>query len=129
MTVRWSRRTQGLPPNFPPIIGEGPMEDTIQGATTTSQVEENIVVESGYQFTSYTNSLAQEPPICDTSFHGPVEGHVDSPVRPDYGPDAPLWGTSMGQAIASFGVCRPSPEHPSYSEKEYRQIQSAIHCA
>ena len=58
-------------------------------------MEENIVVESGDQFT-YTNPLAQKPPIGDTSFHGPVEGHVDSPVRPDYGPNAPFWGTSMG---------------------------------
>ena len=56
------------------------MEATVQGATTTSQVEENIVVESGDQFTSYRNPLAQQPPVGDTSFHGPVEGHVDSPV-------------------------------------------------
>ena len=72
------------------------MEATVQGAATTSQVEENIVVEIGDQFTSYTNPLAQQPLVGDTSFHGPMEGRVDSPVHPDYGPDAPFWGTSMG---------------------------------
>ena len=105
------------------------MEATGQGAATTSHVEENIVVESGDQFTSYTNPLAQQPPVGDTSFHGPVEGRVDSPVRPDYCPEAPFWGTSMGQVIASFGVHRPSPEDSSPGEEEYRQIQSAIHRA
>ena len=55
------------------------MEDTDQGATTTSQVEENLVVEGGDQFASY-----------DTSFHGHVEGHVDSLVCLNYGPNAPF---------------------------------------
>ena len=102
------------------------MEATDQGDATTSHVKENIVVKSGDQFTSYTNPLAQQPPDGNTSFHGPVEGHVDSPVRSDYGLDAPFWGTSMGHAIASLGVRRPYPEHPSYSEEEYRKIQSPI---
>ena len=88
------------------------MEATDQGATTTSHVEENLVVESGDQFTSYVTPLVQQPPMGDTSFHAPVEGRVDSLVHPDYGLDAPFWGNSMGQAIASFVVCRPSPEHP-----------------
>ena len=47
------------------------MEATNQGAATTSQVEENIVLESGDQFTSYTNPLAQQNHVGDTSFHGP----------------------------------------------------------
>ena len=59
-------------------------------------MEENLVVESGDQFASYITPLVQQPPVGDTSFHGPVEGRVDSPVRPYYGPDAPFWGTSMG---------------------------------
>ena len=105
------------------------MEDTDQGATTTSQVEENLVIEGRDQFASYITPLVQQPLLGDTSFHGPVEGRVDSPVHPDYGPDAPFWGTSMGQTIASFGVHRPSPEHSSPSEEEYRQIQSAVHHA
>ena len=102
------------------------METFNQGATTTSHVEENLVVESEDQFASYVTPLVQQPPVGDTSFHGPVEGCVDGLVHPDYGPNAPFWGTSMGQAIASFGVRRPSLEHPSYSEEEYRQIQSVI---
>ena len=105
------------------------MEATDQGATTTSHVENNIVVESGYQFTSYTNPLAQQPSVDDTSLNGPVEGCVDSPIHSDYGLDAPFWGTSMGHAIALFGVNRPPPEYSSPSEEEYRQIQSAIHHA
>ena len=68
--------------------------------------------------------MVQQPPVGDTSFHGPMEGHVDSPVRLDYGLDASFWGTSMGQAIASFGVCRPPCEHSSPSEEEYRQIHT-----
>ena len=72
------------------------MEATEEGATTTSHVEENLVVEGGYQFASYVTPLFQQPPVGDTSFHGLVEGHVDSPVHPDYGPDALLWETSMG---------------------------------
>ena len=72
------------------------MEAPDQGAATTSHVQEDIVVGSGDQFTSYKNPLAQQPPVGDTSFHGPLEGRVDSPVCPDYGPDDPFWGTSMG---------------------------------
>ena len=102
------------------------MEATDQGATTTSHVEENLVVEGGNQFTSYVTPLVQQPLVGDTSFHGPMEGHVDILVCPDYGPDAPFWGTSMGHAIASFGVHRPSPEHSSPSEEEYRKIQLSI---
>ena len=72
------------------------MEATDQGATSTSQVEEKLDVESRDQFTSYVTPLVQQPPVGDTSFHGPVEGRVDSPVHPDYGPDALFWGTYMG---------------------------------
>ena len=80
------------------------MESIDQGDTTTSHKEENIVVESGDQFTSYINPLVQQPPMADTSFH------TDSLVPPEYGLDAFFWRTSMGQSIASFGVNRPSPE-------------------
>ena len=105
------------------------MESIDQGAATSSHVEENMVVESGDQLASYVTPLVQQPPMGDTSFHAPVEGHFNSPIHLDYGPDAPFWGTSMGQAIASFGVNRPSPEQSSPSEEEYRQIQASIHRA
>ena len=65
----------------------------------------------------------------DTYFHPNMEGCTDSPVPPEYGPDAPFWRTSMGKAIASFGLNRPSPEQYSPSEEEYRQIQASIHYA
>ena len=64
--------------------------------------------------------------MADTSFHPHVEGRT---VSPEYGPYAPFWRTSMGQAIASFGVNRPSREQYSPSEEEYRQIQASIHRA
>ena len=86
------------------------MEAIDQGAATTSHQEENIIVESGDQFTSYINTLDQQPPMADPSFHPHMEGRIDSPVPPKYGPDAPFCRTSMGKAIASFGVNRPSPE-------------------
>ena len=64
------------------------MEAIDQGATTSSHEEENIVVESGDEFTSYINPLAQQPPMVDTSFHLHMEGHIDSPATPEYGLDA-----------------------------------------
>ena len=96
------------------------MEAIDQGAATSSHEEENIVVESEDQFSSYVNPLAQQPPMADTSFHPHMEGHTDSPVAPEYGPDAPFWRTSMRQAISSFGVNRTYPEQNSPGEEEYR---------
>ena len=69
-------RAQGLPPNFPPIIGERPMEATEQGAIVDSQVEENPAMEVGEEFTTYDNPLVEQPPTTHTSFHFPMEGHV-----------------------------------------------------
>ena len=67
--------------------------------------------------------------MVDTSFHPPMEGRTDSVDEPQYGPDAPFWRTSMGQAISSFGFNRPSLEQTSLGEEEYRQIQASIHHA
>ena len=85
-----------MPPDFPFVTIEIPMESIDQGATTSSHEEENIVVESGYQFTSYINPLVQQPPMADTSFNLHMEGHTDSPVPSEYGLNAPIWRTSMG---------------------------------
>ena len=57
------------------------MEATNQEATTTSHVEENLVVEREYQFTSYVTPLVQQPPMDDTSFHAPMEDRVDIPTQ------------------------------------------------
>ena len=65
----------------------------------------------------------------DTSLHLNMEGRTNSPVPPEYGPDALFWRNYMGQAIASFGVKRPSLEQYSPGEEEYRQIQASIHRA
>ena len=86
------------------------------------------LVESGDQFTSYINRLAQQSPATDTSFHSPMEGRTDVVNEFEYGLDAPFWRTSMGQAISLFRVI-PSSEDPPPSEEEYRQIQAAIHHA
>ena len=86
------------------------MESIDQGATTSSHEEENIVVESGDQFTSYINPLAQQPPMANASFHPHMEGPTDNPDAPEYGSDALFWRTSMGQSISSFGVNRNSPK-------------------
>ena len=79
-----------MPPDFPPVTGENPKEAIDQGVATNSHEEENIVVESGDEFTSYINPLAQQPPMVDTSFHLHMEGRTDSLVPPEYGPDAPF---------------------------------------
>ena len=56
------------------------MEAIDQGATTDSHEEENIVGESGDQFTSYITPLFQKPLMANTSFHAPMEDHVCSPT-------------------------------------------------
>ena len=57
------------------------MEATDQGAATDCHVEGSPVVESGEQFTTYTNPLIEQPPMGETTFHFPMEGHVDSPTE------------------------------------------------
>ena len=81
------------------------MEAIDQGATTTSQVGENVVVESGGPYPSHSPPLVQQPFQGNTSFHSPTEGDVDDTTHLDYGPNAPFWDTSIGQAIALFGTC------------------------
>ena len=79
--------------------------------------EENIVVESGYQFNSYINPLVQQPPMANTSFHPHMEGCTDNPDAPEYGPDAPFWRNYMGQDISSFRFNRTSHEQTSPGEE------------
>ena len=67
--------------------------------------------------------------MVDTSFHPHMEGRTNNLVAPEYGPNAPFWRTSMGQAISSFGVNITSPEQNSPGEEEYRKIQASIHHA
>ena len=80
------------------------MEAIDKGAATTSQVGDNAVVESGVPYYSHSPPLVQQPSQGNTSFHSPTEGHVDDITHPDFGPNAPFWDTSIGQAIASFGT-------------------------
>ena len=64
--LRQSKRVRGLPPDFIPSSGENPMEAIDQGAATTSQVGDNVVVESGGPYSSHSpplsNSLLGEIP-------------------------------------------------------------------
>ena len=84
------------------------MEAIDQGAATDAHVEGSTIVESVKQFTAYVNPLVQQPPMANTSFPSPRQGHTNSLVETEYGPNAPFWRTSMGQAISKFGVIRPS---------------------
>ena len=102
------------------------MEAIDQGAATTSQVGDNVVAESGGPYSSHSPPLVQQPFQGNTSFNSPIEGHVDDTTRPYYGPNAPFWDTSIGQAIASFGTHLNFSEEVSPDEEEHRQYQVAI---
>ena len=47
------------------------MEAIDQGATTTSQVEDNVVTEIGVPYSSHSPPLVQQPSQGNTSFHSP----------------------------------------------------------
>ena len=72
------------------------MEAIDQGVATNSQVGENVVAKSGDPYPSQGPPLVQQPSRGNISFHSPMEGHVDDTTRPNYGPNAPFWHTSMG---------------------------------
>ena len=124
--LRQSIRVWGLPIYFTPVSGEDPMEANDEGAATNSQVGENVVAESADPYPLHGPPLAQQPSRGNTSFHPPIEGHVDDTTHPDYGCNATFWDTSMGQAIASFGTRPTSSEEISPNEEECRQYQVAI---
>ena len=98
------------------------MESIDQGAATTSQVGDNVVVESGVPYSSHSPPLVQQPSQEYSPFHSPVEGRVDDVARPDFGPNASFWETPIGQAIASIGTLGISSE----IEEERRQYRSSI---
>ena len=72
------------------------MEAIDQGVATTSQVGDNVGAKSGGPYSSHLPPLVQQPSQGNTSFHSPIEGHVDDTTRLDYGPNAPFWDTSIG---------------------------------
>ena len=80
------------------------MEAIDQGADTTSQVGNNVVVESGVPYSSHSPPLVQQPSQEDSSLHSPMEGRVDDVAHPDFGPNAAFSETPVSQAIASFGT-------------------------
>ena len=97
------------------------MEAIDQGAASTSQVGDNVVVESGVPYSSHSPPLVQQPSREDLSLHPPAKDHVDD-THPDFGPKAPFWETPLGHAIASFGTRVSSPD----DEEESRQYRAAI---
>ena len=97
------------------------MESIDRGATTTSQVGDHVLTESGVPYSSHSPPLVQQPSREDSSLHPPVEDHVHD-TRPEFGPNAPFWETHSGHAIASFGTRVSSPE----SEEECRKYRAAI---
>ena len=86
----------------------------------------SLASETREDFTVYTNPLVQLPPAIDASMHSPLEGYIDSPIQPNYGPNAPFWRTFMGQAISEFGVIIPSPGNPPLGEEEHRRINASL---
>ena len=114
--LRQSRRVWGLPLDFTSVSEGNPMEAIDQGAATTSQVGDNVVMESGVPYSSHSPPLVQHPSWEDSSFHPPLEGHVDDTCS-EFGPNAPFWETPIRQAIASFGTRVSSSE----SEEERRK--------
>ena len=72
------------------------MEAIDQGAATTSQVGDNVVAESGGAYSSHSPPLVQQPSRGITSFHSPIEGHVDDTTHPYFSPNALFWDTSIG---------------------------------
>ena len=102
------------------------MEAINQGAATTSQVGDNVVAESGGPYPSHSPPLVQQPSQENTSFHSPIEGHVDDTTLPNYGPNAPFWDTSIGQAIASFGTRLNLSKEVSLDEEERRKYHVTI---
>ena len=98
------------------------MEAIDQGAAATSQVGENVVAESEGPYPSHSAPLVQQPSWGNTSFHSPTEVHVDDTTHSDYGPNAPFWDTSIGQAIAPFGTHLNSFE----DEEEHRKYCATI---
>ena len=105
------------------------MEAIDQGAATNSQVGENVVAESRDPYFLQGPPLVQQHCTGNISSHSPMEGHVDDTTRPDYGPNASFWDTSIAQAIASFGTRLKFSEEISPDEEESRQYQEAILCA
>ena len=85
-----------------------------------------MVAESRDPYPSHAPPLVQQPYQGHTSFHSPIEGHVDDTTRLYYGPNAPFWDTSIGQAIASFGTCLNFSEEVSPNEEERIQYHAAI---
>ena len=85
------------------------MEAIDQGAATTSQVGDNVVVESGVPYSSHSPPLVKQHSCEDSSLHPLAEDHVDD-THHEFGPNAPFWETPIGQAIASFGTHVSSPE-------------------
>ena len=84
-----------MPPDFTSILEGNPMEAIDQGAATTSQVGDNVVVESGVPYSSHSPPLVQQPSHEDSSLHPPAEDHVDD-THPYFGPNAPFWETPTG---------------------------------
>ena len=76
------------------------MEAIDQGAATDSHVEGILVVKGEEKFTTYTNTLVEQPLVAETSFDFPMEGRADSPIETEYGPNAPFWRTSMVQPLS-----------------------------
>ena len=68
--------------------------------------------------------MVEQPPMTDTTFHFPMEGHVgasnwvvnrssDDTEGSEYGPNAPFWSTYLGQSIFECQTTGPSFFNPA----------------
>ena len=97
-----------------------------QPTSTNVPIGTTLASETREKFTIFINPLVQLPPAADFFVHPALEGRVDSPTPPDYGPNAPFWRTSMVQSIVEFRVIRHSPGNPPLGEEEQRRINASL---
>ena len=140
--MRRSHRLQGLPPNSPPIVEGNEGETMDQPAIADSHVEGVPVTETREEFSSYDNPLlVQQPSTEDTTFHFPMEGHPgssnwvfnhqsDDTVAIEFGPNAPFWVTSLGQAICEYRTNRTSYvtpiQYPPTTQEVFRPLHQSL---
>ena len=78
-------------------------------------METTPATEPREEFSVSDNPLVQLTPEANTSFHFPTEGQpgssdwignhpLDETIGVEYGPNDPLWRTSLGQTIAGYGI-------------------------
>ena len=90
LTRHHSQRLQGLPLDSPPTVEGQEGVNMEQPTSANVPVGTALASETREYFIVYTNPLVQLPPVADASMHSPLEGRINSPTPPYYGPDSPF---------------------------------------